>query len=97
MDKQSIQRVHDIFKKDTIEEASMMLCFYQLKQVQAKGDKLSTDTRCRVSSDYTSPLELQACTAWTLVDQDTTNPNSFPRKTGIKRFLKGCDQFCPSW
>ncbi|CEG74725.1 hypothetical protein RMATCC62417_09887 [Rhizopus microsporus] len=33
LDKQSVQKVHDLFKKNNIEEASTMLCLYQLKQV----------------------------------------------------------------
>ncbi|ORE09846.1 hypothetical protein BCV72DRAFT_222391 [Rhizopus microsporus var. microsporus] len=41
LDKQSVQRAHDLFKKNNIEEVSAMPCLYQLKQVRSKFDKLS--------------------------------------------------------
>ncbi|CEG80196.1 hypothetical protein RMATCC62417_14565 [Rhizopus microsporus] len=88
LDKRSVQRAHDLFKKDSIEEASTMSCLYQLKQVRSKFDKLSTYTRCRVSSDFTSPLELQPCTIWTLVDQDTTNSNLSQERLASNVFQK---------
>ncbi|KAI9361311.1 hypothetical protein BD770DRAFT_317379, partial [Pilaira anomala] len=72
LNKGSIQKANALFKDGDAEEASVMPALYQLKQVRSKFNQVSTYTRCRVSSDLTSPMELQPCTIWTLADQDWT-------------------------
>ncbi|KAI8639730.1 hypothetical protein BD408DRAFT_434941 [Parasitella parasitica] len=83
LDKASLDIVKPMLINETVNKCQQMPILYQLRQSRSKFDRLSTYTKCRASSSFTSHPFLQPTTIWTLSSQnDSTLINLAQEKLG---------------
>ncbi|GAA5799033.1 hypothetical protein HPULCUR_004442 [Helicostylum pulchrum] len=70
LDKASLDIVKPMLRNETVNECQQMPILYQLRQLRSKFDRLSTYTKCRASSSFTSHPFLQPTTIWTFSSQN---------------------------
>ncbi|KAG2206304.1 hypothetical protein INT47_007318 [Mucor saturninus] len=75
LDKASLDIVKTMLQEETINKCQQMPILYQLRQLRSKFDCLSTYTKCRASSSFTSHPFLQPTTIWTLSSQNGSSSN----------------------
>ncbi|KAI9015246.1 hypothetical protein CLU79DRAFT_724982 [Phycomyces nitens] len=95
LDKTSLDTVKPMLKNETVNECQQMPILYQLRQLRSKFDRLSTYTKCRASSSFTSHPFLQPTTIWTLSSQNgSTLINLSQEKIGALIFRTIAIQVC---